>query len=197
MKLISFARRTPIACCNNTVRPHPGITPTRVWVSPKRARSDATRKSQLSAISNPPVIAGPLIAPITGLSMSGNGPRAVGRGSSRSSTLAGRRLPVDDPSSFRSRPAQKAGSAPVRITTSTSSRPSASRINWGSRRSTSDDSALRASGRFSVTVAIRSVTSSSTGSMVTAGPLPRRAEGTRASSRRAARVWMRSIRPSR
>ena len=79
MKLISFARRTPIACCNKTVRPHPGITPTRVWVSPKRARSDATRKSQLSAISNPPVIAGPLIAPITGFAMSGNGPRAVGR----------------------------------------------------------------------------------------------------------------------
>ncbi len=74
MKLISRARRTPIACGSSTVSPQPGITPTRVCVSPKRARSDATRKSQLSASSNPPVIAGPLTAPITGFSIGGNGP---------------------------------------------------------------------------------------------------------------------------
>ena len=47
--------------------PQPGITPTRAWVSAKRAFSLAIRMSQASATSNPPVIATPLIAPITGL----------------------------------------------------------------------------------------------------------------------------------
>ena len=41
MKLISFARRTPMACGRSTVRPQPGITPTRVCVSPNFARSEA------------------------------------------------------------------------------------------------------------------------------------------------------------
>ena len=67
VKLISRARRTPIACGSSTVRPQPGITPTRVWVSPNLARSEAIRKSQLSASSKPPVMATPLIAPISGL----------------------------------------------------------------------------------------------------------------------------------
>ena len=67
------------------------------------------------------------------------------------------------PSSLRSRPAQNAGSAPVRIRTSTSSRLSASCITFGSRRSSSLDRALRALGRLSVMVAMRSLTSSSTG----------------------------------
>ena len=58
------------------MRPQPGITPTRVWVSPNLACSLAIRKSQLSASSNPPVTATPLIAPISGLVRRGNGPRA-------------------------------------------------------------------------------------------------------------------------
>ena len=49
------------------------MIPTRACVSAKRARSDATRKSHVSATSNPPVTAAPLIAPITGLVVSGNG----------------------------------------------------------------------------------------------------------------------------
>src|SRR6202008_3322913 len=44
------------------VMPPPGRMPTRAWVSAKTARSDATRKSQPSAISSPPVNTAPLIA---------------------------------------------------------------------------------------------------------------------------------------
>ena len=51
---------------SSTVSPHRGWTPTRAWVSAKRARSDATRKSQLRASSSPPVTATPLIAPMMG-----------------------------------------------------------------------------------------------------------------------------------
>ena len=39
----------------------------RAWVSAKRARSEATRKSQLRASSKPPVTATPLMAPMIGL----------------------------------------------------------------------------------------------------------------------------------
>ena len=49
-------RRSPRT--SSTVSPQPGMIPTRVWVSAKRARSDATRKSQFDASSKPPVIAG-------------------------------------------------------------------------------------------------------------------------------------------
>ena len=73
----SLARRNPTASGRSTVSPQPGMIPTRAWVSAKRARSDATRKSQASASSKPPVMATPLIAPITGVSMSGNGPVAA------------------------------------------------------------------------------------------------------------------------
>src|SRR4051794_11302478 len=168
VKLISRARRTPIACGSSTVRPQPGMTPTRVWVSPNRARSEATRKSQLRASSKPPVMAKPLTAPMTGLATSGYGPRVT------SPPPPAPRLLALEPSSLRSRPAQKAGSAPVRIITSTSSRPSASTMSCGSRRRTSLDRALRASGRFSVMVAMRSRTSSKTGSVMrrTVSPAP-------------------------
>ena len=67
MSDISLARRTPIDWGRSTESPPPGSTPTRAWVSPKRARSDATRKSHCSASSKPPVTAAPLTAPITGL----------------------------------------------------------------------------------------------------------------------------------
>ena len=70
----SRARRTPTASASSTVRPHPGMMPTRAWVSANRARSDAIRKSQLRASSKPPVMATPLIAPITGLGIFGIGP---------------------------------------------------------------------------------------------------------------------------
>ena len=56
------ARSGPISWGSRTVRPPPGITPTRAWVSAKRARSEAMRKSQFSAISNPPVTAAPFTA---------------------------------------------------------------------------------------------------------------------------------------
>ena len=163
VKLISRARRTPIACGSSTVRPHPGITPTRVWVSPNLACSEATRKSQLRASSNPPVTATPLTAPISGLATCGNGPRVPVDVAPPSAPLPATEVAADEPSSLRSSPAQNAGSAPVRINTSTSSRASASCITSGSRRSSSLDSALRALGRLSVIVAMRSVTSRRTG----------------------------------
>ena len=155
-----------MACGSSTVSPQPGITPTREWVSPNLARSDAIRKSQFSASSNPPVMATPLIAPMSGLVTFGNGPRVPVELRVPSAPLPPPRLPADDPSSLRSSPAQNAGSAPVRISTSTSSSASASCITLGSRASSSLDSALRALGRLSVMVAMRSLTSSSTGAAV-------------------------------
>ena len=71
--------------------------------------------------------------------------------------------------------ALKAGSVPVRMTTSTSSRSSASVRCWGSSRRTSVLRALRASGRLMVRVATRSSTSNRTASAITA---PRRPGGT-------------------
>ena len=49
--------------------------PTRECVSANRARSDAIRKSQASASSKPPVTATPLIAPMSGFTVGGSGPR--------------------------------------------------------------------------------------------------------------------------
>ena len=96
------------------------------------------------------------------------------------------RLPPVAPSSLRSRPAQNAGSAPVRISTSTSSRVSASCITFGNRRRSSLDRALRALGRLSVIVAIRSRTSRRTGaSSAVIGTPCRRCERASASERAA------------
>ena len=133
VKLISRARRTPMACGSSTVRPQPGITPTRECVSPNFASVEATRKSQFSASSKPPVMATPLTAPMSGLVSAGNGPRTPSALGDPSAPVPPR-LPPLEPSSFRSRPAQNAGSAPVRMSTSTSSRASASRISLRQQR---------------------------------------------------------------
>ena len=58
------------------------MTPTRACVSAKRARSEATRKSQPSATSSPPVTATPLIAPISSFVRGGSAPRNGSRPSS-------------------------------------------------------------------------------------------------------------------
>ena len=134
VKLISRARRMPIACGSSTDSPQLGITPTRAWVSPNFARSDATRKSQLSASSKPPVTAAPLTAPTSGLVIVPNGPRA-----SRDDTdvpAASSSLELSA-SCWRSRPEQNAGSAPVRIITSTSPSCSARSIDSPSSSSAS------------------------------------------------------------
>ena len=134
VKLISRARRTPIASTSRTAPPQPGCSPTRAWVSPNSARSEATRKSQLSAISRPPVIAGPLIAPISGARSGGIGPpRRAASVSARPPPM----MPPVAPSSLRSSPAQNAGSAPVRTIASTASSASSSRsaaVRRGDRR---------------------------------------------------------------
>ena len=78
------------------------------------------------------------------------------------------RVPVaaPEPSSLRSIPALNAGSAPVRIITSTASSASSSVMAFGSRLRTSRFSALRASGRLIVIVATPSSTSTNTTSLM-------------------------------
>ena len=129
--------------------------PTRAWVSAKRARSEATRKSQASASSKPPVTADAVDGADHGVAASaGAGPRCVA-GAAPSAGRAG--APPPAPSSFRSSPAQKAGSAPVRTMASTSSSASSvARPAVGSAvRRAAVRGALRASGRLRVTVATR------------------------------------------
>ena len=211
---ISLARRTPMAAGSSTVRPQPGMMPTRAWVSAKRARSEATRKSQARATSKPPVIATPLIAPMTGVAMVGNGPLSLASpGVALPPSPSARLLlpptaalptaPASDSasgppaaSSLRSMPAQKAGSAPVRTMARTSSRSSSSWRVVGSAFRSARLSALRASGRLSVTVATGPSISTSTMSSGTATP-PRRPVGSRASGRPGAPGWTRSTRPWR
>src|SRR6266480_3843319 len=168
--LISRARATPMRWGSRTVRPHPGMTPTRACVSAKRARSDAMRKSQFNATSNPPVTATPLIAPISGFVRRGNAPRNGSRPSAFRSPTSAKPSPCctwPEPNSLRSTPAQNAGSVPVRIITSTASSASHAEMTSGRRRRISRLSALRASGRFSVTTATRSRTSQRTTSLDT------------------------------
>src|SRR5487761_100392 len=141
----------------------------RAWVSAKRARSEATRKSQLRASSNPPVTATPFTAPMSGFEVD-NTVRRPGdkepwsfEGPGATSTEGGSlSTPPSCPSSFKSSPAQKAGSAPVRTTASTWSASSMAAIvrrsSWMSWR----DRALRAPGRFRVTTATSSATSTRT-----------------------------------
>ncbi|CAB4636668.1 unannotated protein [freshwater metagenome] len=158
VKLISRARRTPMACGNNTVRPQPGMMPTREWVSPNFACSEAMRKSQFSASSKPPVIATPLTAPMSGFEILGKGPRTPVEFTPPSAPVPPR-LPAVSPSSLRSSPAQNAGSEPVRMSTSTLSSASAFSMSCGKSFRTSLLRALRAAGRLKVMVAILSLTS--------------------------------------
>ena len=54
-------------CGSSAVSPHAATTPSRAWVSAKRARSDATMNVQLSASSSAPVTQAPLTAQTTGV----------------------------------------------------------------------------------------------------------------------------------
>ena len=68
VRLISFALRTPSDLRQEDAHPAAGHhARPDACVSANAARSDATRKSHASASSKPPVTHGPLIAPITGL----------------------------------------------------------------------------------------------------------------------------------
>jgi hypothetical protein len=62
----SFARISPTRRISRAEPPQPGSRPTFTCVSAKRASVDAISRSQASAISTPPVMARPLMAPITG-----------------------------------------------------------------------------------------------------------------------------------
>ena len=169
MKLISRARRTPMAWGSSTVRPQPGMTPTRAWVSPKRARSEATRKSQASASSKPPVMATPLTAPMTGLVIAGNGPRTAGP----VAPTPAPRLPPVLPELLQVEAGAEgrigAGEDDRRRRRRARRPRAAPRAGAAAPRSTR---ALRASGRLSVTVATRSLTSTSTTSVIVAAWSP-------------------------
>src|SRR5690242_21833575 len=126
--------------------------------------------SQLSTSSSPPVTAAPFTAAITGLLTGAHGPVPP--------DAAPRRTDPCWPISFRSTPAQKAGSVPVRITARTSSSASTVAIATPSRVSSSPLIALRDAGRLSVIVATALSTSSrTTGSVM--GPLLKRSVGVR------------------
>ena len=114
------------------------------------------RKSQLSASSKPPVIATPLIAPISGLVRDGNGlelPTGVSLN----------RLVRSSPIIFRSSPAVNAGSVPVKIMTCTSSLASNFASDERRARRMAGLIALRASGRCIVSVPMPLLTSTRTG----------------------------------
>ncbi len=140
-------------------RPQPGVMPTRAWVSANRALVEAISTSQARASSKPPVMATPLIAPITGLEKVSIALTGLAAGSMALAALMPR---GSDPSSFRSSPAVKARSpAPVRMATRTSG--SASRATKASARAARRalDMAFIASGRLRVTVATPSAFSTS------------------------------------
>src|SRR5258708_5335028 len=118
---------------------------------PNLALSPATRMSVAWRISVPPAIAGPSTAAISGL--------VSRRPLSRDSTTDRSGLPVRNVSpgcelvlAFRSAPAQKAPPAPVRTATRISGSLSTSSQAWRIRAIMGPLSALRASGRFIVTI---------------------------------------------
>src|ERR1700761_2054012 len=157
VKLICRARERPTASGSRTDRPQPGSTPTRACVSAKTARSEQMTMSQLSTSSRPPVTAAPLTAAITGLEIGRHG--ACGP---EPSPAPPRSSDVCWPTSLRSTPAQKAGSAPVSTTARMLLSASAVAIAACRAASSSPLMALRARGRFSVTVATASAISSRT-----------------------------------
>src|SRR2546425_1776785 len=170
VRLISRAFRSPTAWGRRAVSPPPGWTPTRAWVSPKAARSEATRKAHWRASSRPPVTAGPLTAPMTGVFI----PPTTHHGEPLGSRTEADGRPLA-PASRRSSPAQKAGSAPVRTTARTSGSSSAAWKASTSRSMSSEERALRAAGRLSVSVRMPpAVSTSRTGSI---GPTLGRGSG--------------------
>src|SRR5262245_16487174 len=139
---------------SRAVPPAPGMTPRRTSVNPISAVSAAIRMSHASASSSPPPNAAPLIAAITGRR------NAATAFISRLSSSRNPHVCSSDivRRSFRSAPAEKALPAPV-TTTARTSLPcftsAASCPNTPASSATSPfDSALAASGRFSVTKAV-------------------------------------------
>ena len=124
--------------------PPPGRMPTRACVSANTARSEAIRKSQPSAISRPPVNTAPLIAPMIGVCIFAVASMQLCERNSSKYSLPSRCA------SFRSTPAQNAGSAPVSTTARTDSSASASVSAAYAALIRARLNAFRASGRLSV-----------------------------------------------
>ena len=129
--------------------PPPAISPTRGSGSANSAFSAAMMMSQASAVSNPPPIAQPFTAAISGLSRS---KRCVMP--AKPFGPLGRRRPAA--CTFRSLPAENARSpAPVMMPTHRSSRAANSSHTVASSSFASACSAFSTSGRFSVTMRTR------------------------------------------
>ena len=121
-----------------------GITPMRTSLKDMRASSTATTMSEAPTSPRPPANAAPLTAAITGLSLSMMVVNTWGYGTDLRPSMAA------PGGLLRSAPEQNAGSAPVMtIQRTAGSSLAASRCSYSSLTST-DESALRFSGRFSV-----------------------------------------------
>ena len=145
--------------------PASGKKPSVISGRPSRARSliAPIRRSQISAISKPPPSAWPLIAAISGFLASSSSNRARGEASK---CPAGPAEAAGPSPWLRSAPAQKARPAPVitalRISSLLRTSSSAS-ISWDPSAASI---ALSLSGRLSVIVATRSLTSKRTSSAI-------------------------------
>ena len=149
---ISRALRVPTARGNNAVSPQVATTPSRAWVSAKRARSDATTNDDESAISSPPDTHAPFTAAITGVVMARSAlPGLIANCASN----AFHGLAVSpDAISLKSTPALNTGSTAVSTTERMPGSSSASDNNAHSRTRMAVVSAFFASGLLSVIVRI-------------------------------------------
>src|SRR6266851_4891900 len=123
--------------------------PIRASGIPKRATSDATRRSQWSASSQPPAMASPWT-----MAMVGCFDRSTRPSTSMTLPSGSPWAPRRSSISLRSMPEQKAGPAPRTTTTRTSRLASSSSKRWRSEASSALFMALRWPGRLRVTVAM-------------------------------------------
>ena len=146
VRIMSIARLCPISRGSRTVPPSISGTPQRRQNTPMIASSSTTRMSHHSASSRPPATAYPLTAAITGLDSTIRlGP--IGPGPVRCTGLAS-----GVPNALRSAPAQKVPLSPHSTATAAESSLSNSSNAAYSPAAAGPFTALRASGRFMITV---------------------------------------------
>ena len=155
-RMISFARPSPIRRARRWVPPKPGIMPSPISGWPKVALSEASRRSQAAASSQPPPKAAPLTAAMTGLGLFWMRSMApVPLWSLQAST------PVRPERALTSAPAAKALlPAPVRMMTPTSLHETAQSRKSQSSAQQAAFIAFLTSGRLTVSTAIPPASSS-------------------------------------
>jgi hypothetical protein len=146
-------RLRPVDAARRSMPPQAGIRPSRAWVKPMRASSQAIRKSQAMATSAPPPRAAPLIAAITGTGSEGIRSSEARMAPAICLAKASSRC---DSSSFKSPPAMKARSPAPVMTAQWMSARSARSARWASSsRIVEPASAFRAWGRSTVSTSTR------------------------------------------